>query len=116
KMVVVPVLVEPCDWSEYTFLADRQMVPSSPLIEYTESEPQWAKVRFQILDGLKAQLKRIREAPQSHAQKAQVSVPEEGPSASVTSAMAHALETLPAIPETGNALEDNVDQLRKEQE
>src|SRR5271167_3883386 len=29
KMIVVPVLVEPCDWSEYPFLADRQMVPSS---------------------------------------------------------------------------------------
>jgi photosystem II stability/assembly factor-like uncharacterized protein len=67
QMIVVPVLVEPCDWSEYPFLADRQMVPSSPLIEYTESEAQWAKVRFQILDGLKAQLKRIREGPQSHA-------------------------------------------------
>jgi len=65
QMIVVPVLVEPCDWSEYPFLADRQMVPSSPLIDYTESEPQWAKVRFQILDGLKAQLKRIREAPQN---------------------------------------------------
>jgi len=63
KMIVVPVLVEPCDWSEYPFLADRQMVPSSPLIEYTESEPQWVKVRFQILDGLKAQVKRIRETP-----------------------------------------------------
>ena len=77
QMIVVPVLVEPCDWSEYSFLADRQMVPSSPLIEYTESEPQWAKVRYQILDGLKAQLKRIREVPQSHAPKAQASVPEE---------------------------------------
>jgi MFS transporter, Spinster family, sphingosine-1-phosphate transporter len=62
-MIVVPVLVEPCDWSDYPFLADRQMVPSSPLIDYTESDPKWAKVKFQILDGLKAQLKRIREAP-----------------------------------------------------
>lgn len=77
QMIVVPVLVEPCDWSEYPFLADRQMVPSSPLIEYTESEPQWAKVRFQILDGLKAQLKRIRETPQSRAQIEQASAPEE---------------------------------------
>jgi hypothetical protein len=70
KMIVVPVLVEPCDWSEYPFLADRQMVPSSPLIDYTESEPQWAKIRFQILDGLKAQLKRIREVPQAHSSSA----------------------------------------------
>jgi photosystem II stability/assembly factor-like uncharacterized protein len=72
QMIVVPVLVEPCDWSEYPFLADRQMVPSSPLIEYTESEPQWVKVRYQILDGLKAQLKRISEAPQAHASSAAV--------------------------------------------
>ncbi len=67
KMVVIPVLVEPCDWSDYPFLSDRQMVPSSPLIEYTVSDPSWAKVKYQILDGLKAQLKRIRE-PQPAAE------------------------------------------------
>jgi hypothetical protein len=61
QMIVVPVLVEPCDWTDYPFLSDRQMVPSSPLIEYTVSDPSWAKVKYQILDGLKAQLKRIRE-------------------------------------------------------
>ena len=27
QMIIVPVLVEPCDWSEYPILADRQMVP-----------------------------------------------------------------------------------------
>jgi hypothetical protein len=70
KMIVVPVLVEPCDWSEYPFLADRQMVPSSPLIEYTDNDAQWAKIRFQILDGLKAQVKRIREALHPHVSAA----------------------------------------------
>jgi hypothetical protein len=61
NMIVVPVLVEPCDWSDYPFLADRQMVPGPmPLIEYTESEAQWAKVKFQILDGLKAQAIKIQ--------------------------------------------------------
>jgi len=65
KMIVVPVLVEPCDWSDYSFLADRQMVPGPmPLIEYTESEAKWAKVKFQILDGLKAQVKRMSDGPQ----------------------------------------------------
>ena len=69
ETIVIPVLVEPCDWSDYPFLADRQMVPSAnPLIDFTESEAKWAKVKFQILDGLKAQLKRIRETPQSAAQ------------------------------------------------
>jgi hypothetical protein len=63
KMIVMPVLVEPCAWNDYPFLADRQMVPSaSPLIDFTESEPKWARVRYQILDGIKAQLKRIRGA------------------------------------------------------
>ncbi len=61
QMIVIPVLVEPCDWSDYPFLSDRQMVPSSPLIDYTVSDPSWAKVKYQILDGLKAQLKRLRE-------------------------------------------------------
>lgn len=61
KLVVVPVLVEPCDWVDYPFLADRQMVPTAePLINHTESEAAWARVKFQILDGLKSQVKRIR--------------------------------------------------------
>jgi hypothetical protein len=33
-----------------------------PLIDYTESEPAWVKVRAEILDGLKTQIKRIRAA------------------------------------------------------
>ncbi len=72
ETIVIPVLVEPCDWGDYPFLADRQMVPSAnPLIDFTESEAKWAKVKFQILDGLKAQLKRIRETPQSAASAGQ---------------------------------------------
>jgi hypothetical protein len=115
KMIVVPVLVEPCDWSEYPFLADRQMVPSSPLIDYTESPPQWVKVRFQILDGLKAQLKRIREVPQLRAQDTHDSVPQEIPSAPALSAMENAQEMPAATPEASNALEDKTDSLRQEQ-
>jgi hypothetical protein len=62
QMVIVPVLAEPCDWNDFPILADRQMVPGPmPLIDYTESEPAWVKVRAEILDGLKTQIKRIRE-------------------------------------------------------
>jgi hypothetical protein len=62
-MLVAPVLVEPCDWQEYPLLADREMVPASnPLIEFTESEARWARVRYEILEGLKTQIKRIRES------------------------------------------------------
>ena len=68
ELVVIPVLVEPCAWTDYPFLADRQMVPgSSPLIHFTESEPKWADVRFEILDGLRRQVKRIREETQAEA-------------------------------------------------
>ena len=68
ELVVVPVLVEPCGWTDYPFLADRQMVPgSSPLIHFTESEARWADVRFEILDGLRRQVKRIREETQAEA-------------------------------------------------
>lgn len=71
QTIVIPVLVEPCDWGDYPFLADRQMVPrANPLIDFTESEAKWAKVKFQILDGLKAQLKRIKEASQHQAMAA----------------------------------------------
>jgi hypothetical protein len=62
QMIIVPVLAEPCDWNDFPILADRQMVPGPmPLIDYTESEPAWVKVRAEILDGLKTQIKRIRE-------------------------------------------------------
>ncbi len=68
ELVVIPVLVEPCGWTDYPFLADRQMVPgSSPLIHFTESEPKWADVRFEILDGLRRQVKRIREETRAEA-------------------------------------------------
>jgi hypothetical protein len=63
QTIIVPVLVEPCDWSEYPVLADRQMVPGSmPLIDYTESDSKWARVKAEILDGFKTQVKRIRAA------------------------------------------------------
>jgi len=63
QTIIVPLLVEPCDWSEYPILADRQMVPgSTPLIDYTESDSKWARVKAEILDGFKTQVKRIRAA------------------------------------------------------
>jgi hypothetical protein len=63
KMIVVPVLVEHCNWPDNPFLANWQMIPTSgPLIEYTESEPKWAKVRWQILDTLNLLIDRIRRA------------------------------------------------------
>jgi hypothetical protein len=112
EMLVAPVLVEPCAWQEYPLLADRQMVPASnPLIDYTDNESRWAKVRFEILEGLKTQVKRIREAPKPAAQKAQTSVraevqpvpppipiSEPAPVPISEPAKAPAVETAPPIP------------------
>jgi hypothetical protein len=62
QIIVVPVLVEPCGWTEYPFLADRQMIPGSKaLIYYTERESDWAAIKLEILDGIKAQLRKIRK-------------------------------------------------------
>ncbi len=60
RMIVIPMLVEPCDWNEYMFLSDRQMVPSEPLVDYTDSDKKWTNVRSQILRGLREQVDRIR--------------------------------------------------------
>lgn len=69
KMVILPILVGPCDWHEYGFLADRHMVPASrPLIEFTDSDISWSKIRKEILDGVKAQIKQIWERKQVQGQ------------------------------------------------
>jgi hypothetical protein len=62
KMVVVPVLTERCRWQDYPFLSDRQMVPNEPLVRYTRDRAEWSDVKANILDGLKAQVDRIRES------------------------------------------------------
>jgi negative regulator of sigma E activity len=96
KMIIVPVLVEPCEWSEYPILADRQMVPGAmPLIDFTESDPKWARVKVEILDGLKTQIKRIRglQSP-GPSQDNQKSIPQ----ANAHSQSASFFEELPVQP------------------
>jgi len=62
KLAVVPVLVEQCSWEEDDFLSARQMLPGkpTPLINYTEREADWAQVKFDLLDGIKKLVKKIR--------------------------------------------------------
>jgi hypothetical protein len=63
NLLIVPVLVEPCEWLECDTLAARQMVPGSiPLIEFTESEAKWARVRSEILAAFRVQIKNIRKS------------------------------------------------------
>ena len=59
---VVPVLVKPCSWEEDDFLSARQMLPGkpTPLINYTGHEADWEQVRFDLLEGIKKLVKKIR--------------------------------------------------------
>jgi formylglycine-generating enzyme required for sulfatase activity len=62
EITVIPVLLEPCDWQSFDFVAARQMLPGAPtpLIDYTESERQWTHARAEILSGIR---RRIRSVP-----------------------------------------------------
>ena len=60
-LVVIPVLLEPCDWRSFDFVASRQMLPDPPpLIDYTDSERRWVYARDQLLTGIRG---RLRELP-----------------------------------------------------
>ena len=62
ELSVVPVLVKPCSWEEDDFLSARQMLPGkpTPLINYTGNEAEWEQVRFDLLEGIKKLVKKIR--------------------------------------------------------
>lgn len=63
ELLIAPVLVEPCDWRDFPLISKQHMVPAeNPLIDYTENEAKWAKVRFEILESLKTQVNRIRQS------------------------------------------------------
>lgn len=60
---IFPVLLEPCDWQEIEFISSLHIVPGNPtpLIEFTENEIGWTKVRHEILTSLKKKIEKIRE-------------------------------------------------------
>jgi hypothetical protein len=62
RLEVVPILVGACAWDEDDFLRNFQILPGkpTPLLKYIKSEADWDEVRFEILDGLKKLVKRIR--------------------------------------------------------
>jgi hypothetical protein len=107
EMLIAPVLVEPCGWHDYPVIAEQHMVPAEyPLIDYTENEAKWAKVRFEILENLKTQVNRIRmsmpavkTAPQASTKPAAVSVARASVAAAATSAYASGSATAVAEPE-----------------
>jgi len=65
ELAVIPVLVEPCEWEQIAFIASLQMLPGepTPLIDYIESDREWAHVRFEILQAIKSRLQRGEGAP-----------------------------------------------------
>lgn len=74
NMLIAPVLVEPCGWRDYPLIAKQHMVPAeTPLIDYTENEARWAKVRYEILENLKTQVSRIRASAPAKAAPAAAS-------------------------------------------
>ena len=61
-LVIIPVLLEPCDWHDFDYVATRQMLPGepTPLIDFTDSDRRWAHARDQVLSGIR---RRLRSQP-----------------------------------------------------
>jgi len=57
-LVVIPILLEPCDWHSFDYVATRQMLPGepTPLIDFTDSDRRWAHARDQVLSGIRRRL------------------------------------------------------------
>lgn len=61
QLEVIPLLTHPCLWQELEFIARYQIVPGqpTPLIEYTGSSRDWARVKFETLKAVKSRIDRI---------------------------------------------------------
>lgn len=76
-LVVIPILLEPCDWHSFDYIATRQMLPGepTPLIDFTDSDRRWAHARNQVLSGIRRRL---------HQQESERGAPPAGPAAPTT--------------------------------
>jgi len=63
ELVVVPILVGPCDWKEVNLIASIHMLPSktTPLINYVGKEAEFANIRYEILQGIRECVRKIRQ-------------------------------------------------------
>ena len=70
-LVVIPILLEPCDWQSFEYVASRQMLPGrpTPLINYTSSDREWVYARDQVLSGIRRRLRRASPPPPSPAKE-----------------------------------------------
>jgi predicted ATPase len=55
QAIVLPLLLEPCNYQENAWVCSRQMLPAQaqPLTDFIESDQQWAHVRYEILQAVK---------------------------------------------------------------
>ena len=55
QLVLIPILLEPCDWKRFKYVSSRQMMPGepTPLIDFTASDRDWAHARAEILAGIR---------------------------------------------------------------
>jgi uncharacterized protein YraI len=61
QMVVIPILLEPCDWDDFDYVASRQMVPGkpTPLIKFTDKLSDWVSARVEILSAIRKRVGQI---------------------------------------------------------
>ncbi len=66
EMVVIPILLEPCDWEDFEFVRSRQMTPGepTPLIDYTESDRKWVHGRYEILKAIRRRVPKEPSVPE----------------------------------------------------
>lgn len=64
QMIVIPIITRLCPWDEIDLLRALLVLPNKtmPLIEYLESEAAFLKIKDEILDAVRRQVRQIREA------------------------------------------------------
>lgn len=77
KLIVIPVLVGPCDWQALGLVGDRHMLPGGPkpLINFVNDEADWQGTRHEILQALR---KRIDQAEARTSTEAEPGLPAAG--------------------------------------
>jgi hypothetical protein len=75
-LVVIPVLVGPCNWKKLTLVGDRQMLPGGPkpLIKFVKDDAAWQEAQQEILQALE---KRLEQAEMKRLQQAEKERPDQ---------------------------------------
>ncbi len=65
QMIVIPVLLSPCDWKQYPQIEKYQILPGqrTPLVNYTQNDVEWEDAKDQILRAILARADQIRKVP-----------------------------------------------------